>query len=305
MTYSEPTICLNPDFATTRMLVTRKPCGLQGGTEGQVQGERGGLRTKGYFKTPTRKTPLITVIIVVYNDCSHLEKTILSVLGQSHDNTEFIIIDGRSEDGTVDIIKKYEACVDYWVSEPDKGLYDAMNKGWRLVHKQSNILYLGAGDKILAFPEDLSRLNHHQVLFGRVHVGRSKLFRSRISFVTKFANTIHHQALLVPKILHPDSPFDTRYSIYADFDFNQRLLKEGISFQYADDFLAYAMPGGISESYSSDAYRISLKNHGPFLGAISYFFFVYQKLKISIKRLIFDPFSMAHQKNRDQEIQEY
>lgn len=77
----------------------------------------------------SKEQPLITVVTVVYNDVQHIEDTILSVVNQTYPNIQYIIIDGGSTDGTVDIIKKYEERIAYWVSEPDKGIYDAMNKG--------------------------------------------------------------------------------------------------------------------------------------------------------------------------------
>jgi len=72
---------------------------------------------------------LVSIITVVYNGEKYLEQTIKSVINQTYKNIEYIIIDGGSTDGTLDIIKKYEKHISYWVSEPDKGLYDAMNKG--------------------------------------------------------------------------------------------------------------------------------------------------------------------------------
>ena len=73
--------------------------------------------------------PLISIITVVYNGSTTLEQTIQSVLNQTYKNIEYIVIDGGSTDGTLDIIKNYESHINYWISEPDKGLYDAMNKG--------------------------------------------------------------------------------------------------------------------------------------------------------------------------------
>ncbi len=73
--------------------------------------------------------PLISIITVVYNGAKILEQTIQSVINQNYENIEYIIIDGGSTDGTLDIIKKYEEQIDLWISEPDRGLYDAMNKG--------------------------------------------------------------------------------------------------------------------------------------------------------------------------------
>ena len=81
----------------------------------------------------------ISIVTVVYNGASTLEQTILSVLGQTYPHIEYIIIDGGSKDGTVDIIKKYQDRIAYWVSEPDEGIYDAMNKGIR--HASGDWIY--------------------------------------------------------------------------------------------------------------------------------------------------------------------
>lgn len=76
--------------------------------------------------------PLITVITAVYNGEAYLEKTILSVINQTYENVEYIIIDGGSTDGTIDIIKKCESKINYWISEADNGIYNAMNKSIKL-----------------------------------------------------------------------------------------------------------------------------------------------------------------------------
>ena len=73
--------------------------------------------------------PVFSIITITYNASRWLEQTILGVLSQSYPNIEYIVIDGGSTDGTVDIIKQYASGISYWVSEPDKGIYDAMNKG--------------------------------------------------------------------------------------------------------------------------------------------------------------------------------
>ena len=90
---------------------------------------QGGLRTRGIFKHSSNIKPLISVITVVLNGEKYLEEAILSVVKQTYDNVEYIIIDGGSTDKTIDIIRKYEHLIDYWISEKDNGLYNAMNKG--------------------------------------------------------------------------------------------------------------------------------------------------------------------------------
>ena len=84
--------------------------------------QNGGLRKKNIIKTNKNGKTLITIVTVVYNGSTTLEETIQSILTQTYDNLEYIIIDGGSTDGTIDIIKKYEDRIDYWQSEPDIGI---------------------------------------------------------------------------------------------------------------------------------------------------------------------------------------
>jgi len=98
--------------------------------EGEERQGEGGLRMKGYFKKSFEDKPLISIITVVFNGEKYLEETMQSVINQSYDNVEYIIIDGGSTDRTLDIIKKYEDRIDYWVSEKDSGMYDGLNKGF-------------------------------------------------------------------------------------------------------------------------------------------------------------------------------
>src|SRR5688572_13647639 len=91
--------------------------------------------------------PLVSIITIVYNNRDHIEGTIKSVLFQTFTDYEYIIIDGASNDGTVDIIKQYEDKLGYWISEKDKGIYDAMNKGLRAA-KGKYVWFMNSGDKI-------------------------------------------------------------------------------------------------------------------------------------------------------------
>ena len=92
------------------------------------------------------KRPLFTVVTAVFNGSERLESTILSVLSQKCDDVEHVIIDGGSTDGTIQTLRKYNNSVDYWLSEPDQGVYDAFNKACRLIRGRWTI-FLGAGDQ--------------------------------------------------------------------------------------------------------------------------------------------------------------
>jgi len=128
-------ICSDKNYSTTRLATKEKPeilnnlnnkfesCLFFPPSKGRVA--EGGLRGKGYFKKSYDDKPLITIITVVFNGEDYLEESILSVINQTYNNVEYIIIDGGSTDGTLEIIKKYSSEIDYWISEKESGVYYA------------------------------------------------------------------------------------------------------------------------------------------------------------------------------------
>jgi glycosyltransferase involved in cell wall biosynthesis len=212
---------------------------------------------------------MISVVTVVKNGGCHLEETILSVIKKKATaEIDYLVIDGGSTDGSTDIIRKYAGQISYWISEPDSGIYDAMNKGWLAAADNSFILFLGAGDRIVTLPDTIRCYCQNDVVYGNVQMGDKTVFKARAGFHLKLYNSLHHQALLVNKALHPDPPFDCRYRIYADFDFNQRLKKSGANFVYSPDFIGYARPGGVSDRHCFvESLRIVSANFG-FLWAV-------------------------------------
>lgn len=203
------------------------------------------------------------MITVVYNAAASLEATIASIAALDYPQLEYRVVDGGSSDGTLEVIRRYQnKVITDWISEPDNGIYDAMNKGWRSAREDSWILFLGAGDRLLSLPSDLALFRGREVLFGQVLIGERRFIPSADWRLT-CGNTLHHQALLVPKTVHPAPPFDTSFRIYADFDFNQRLLKRGVAFVYAEELRASALPDGISSRKDyREMLRVVLKNFG-------------------------------------------
>lgn len=114
-------------------------------TQNNARKGEGGLRTKGLCKTFHIEQPLLSILVAVFNGAEFIEDTITSVLSQDYSNIELIIVDGGSTDGTQQIIKKYEHVIDYWVSEPDKGISDAFNKAV-LLATGDYVNFQGAGD---------------------------------------------------------------------------------------------------------------------------------------------------------------
>jgi glycosyltransferase involved in cell wall biosynthesis len=229
----------------------------------------------------------ITVITVVLNAAHSLEETIQSVLNCSRDNLEYIVIDGGSTDGTLEIIRRYAERLTYWMSEPDDGVYDAMNKGWRLADLNSWIVFLGAGDHLLSLPETLAppRLPF-KVLYGKVELAHNKMFFSNSGYRLKLYNSLHHQGMLVPKALCPEPPFNTSYRYYADFDFNQRLYKMGVSFEFEPSLRAYSAPDGITGDLQlSELLRIVKMNYGLFWWLLSFAGFWFARYSRVLNRL--------------------
>jgi glycosyltransferase involved in cell wall biosynthesis len=255
---------------------------VKGGPASRVQfivkGPDGGLRKAGYTKAASRSNPVVCIITVTLNGAKFLEQTIKSVLGLAYPNVEFIIIDGGSKDGTVDILRKYNEQIDYWVSEPDEGIYDAMNKAWLLANDRAFILYLGAGDTITSLPDNMSAYKSDQIIYGIVMLSPTKIVFSRADTRLCFRNTLHHQALLINKSLHPEPPFNTRFKIDADFDFNQRLYKKGYEFVESKTFLSSVLPYGVSRTlHFRDVFKVVKKNYGifpAFLAMVFCFFYI-------------------------------
>jgi glycosyltransferase involved in cell wall biosynthesis len=182
---------------------------------------------------PTTFLPLITVITVVYNGAKYLEDTIKSVINQTYPNVEYIIIDGGSTDGTIDIIKKYDDYIDYWVSEPDKGIYDAMNKGISISFGEW-LNMLNSGDSYYNFMviENIFSKEIDMDIYGIAgnwvceYEGNFFLYLPNpYKLLEKPGWHINHQAFFYRKITHKILGLYTIvYRIASDYEYIFRLL---------------------------------------------------------------------------------
>lgn len=222
-----------------------------------------------------RQTPIITIITVVYNGEKALPSTIESIIPHLNREVKYIIIDGGSSDSTPEIIQSYASHLSYWVSEPDKGIYDAMNKGWRAADDSSYILYIGAGDRMISLPQKSELLDRQgnllPIIMGRCEIGDKYQFHSRWGNEIRLRNTAHHQALMICKSLAKDAPFDLNLKVYADWEFNLRLFLRGLRAIYLDSLSSYAEPGGVSWGYDLAEIRTVARRHGgPLLGQVAW-----------------------------------
>lgn len=187
----------------------------------------------------TREKPLISVVTVCYNAANDIERTMLSVLNQTYKQIEYIIIDGGSTDGTVDIIKKHADKLAYWVSEPDNGIYDAMNKGG-IKASGDWLQFLNSGDvlaDVFVF-EKIFNDNKYQgfgVIYGDIWERRpSGLYLSTPKDLEDFSFDfpIAHPSTFVRTGLFKSHLFDVTYKLAADFELLRKLYYSHISFCY-------------------------------------------------------------------------
>lgn len=238
----------------------------------------GGIRVNG----EAAKFVTITVIIVVFNGAEDIKNSVRRISGLRRNDLELIIVDGGSKDGTVDFLKENDSLIDYWVSEKDRGIYDAMNKGWSLAKLNSHVIYMGVGDYLISLP-DSQALQSDVVIYGDVFLG-NYLFRSGLSSRLKLGNTLHHQALLIPKVIHPMPPFDLDFKVYADYDFNLRLYKQGCQFIRSDALQGYALPGGVSAAINiTEMSAVVRKNYGYLWAGMSFLYGALLTLKCTLR----------------------
>lgn len=203
-----------------------------------IQRLEGGRRTRGYVRT---KPPLVSIIIVVRNGRNNIEKALESVFSQKKDIYELIVIDGASTDGTLDIIKMHNINIDYWISEADNGIYDAMNKAVKFTTGKY-VYFLGCDDSLKI---DLNKLvpiltDSNTIYYGNVHIATLTTPWNGPYNAWKLAwRTICQQAIFYPTIVFQTRNFCTDYKLAADYAFNLSCFGDKkLHFQYIPHVIA-------------------------------------------------------------------
>ena len=202
--------------------------------------------------------PVLSVITIVYNNVRDFERTLLSVINQSYTPIEYIVIDGLSTDGTLDVIAKYRNKISKLISERDEGIYDAMNKGLAAA-TGDYVLFMNSGDEFYD-SQTVTRV------FGTrpdadIYYGETEMINNRLESLGqrrhkapdnftwrsfKYGMSVSHQAIYIRRDIA--EPYDTRYQLSADIDWIIRAARKAKSIVKVEGYVAKYLVGGMSKS---------------------------------------------------------
>jgi glycosyltransferase involved in cell wall biosynthesis len=236
--------------------------------------------------------PIISVVTIVYNGIAHIEWAIRSVLSQNYARLQYIVIDGGSTDGTVDLLKQYEGQYFCWLSEPDQGISDAFNKGIKIATGQL-VGFLNADDwyeqGALSEVADAHRAAPQAVVHGRLRYWRDAQtpyyeFGGNDSKLTSYMS-VNHPTVFVPRVIfEKHGGFDLKYRHAMDYDLMLRFKSAGVQFIYLDTVLTNMLLEGVSDrrwlQTQKEVYTIRknngigfVKNQKLFYSAVTKMFF--------------------------------
>ncbi len=220
--------------------------------------------------------PKLSVITVVYNNVKDIERTLLSVLHQTYTNIEYIVIDGASNDGTVEVIQKYADRLAQFISAQDQGIYDAMNKGLALA-TGDYVLFMNSGDEIYA--DDTVAAVFAAAPSGDIYYGETEMYDSDWHSLGqrrhsapesfdwhsfKYGMNVSHQAIYIKRSL--TTPYDLQYKYSADIDWIIKAAKKSSNIVNTHLYVAKYLVGGMSKQKHLESlkerFRILTKYYG-------------------------------------------
>lgn len=237
--------------------------------------------------------PSITLITVVFNGQKHIEKTIQAVINQAYQPLEYIIIDGGSTDGTLDIIRKYESHISYWKSEPDKGINDAFNKG--LKQASGDLIGFTNADDWLEDKALETIANNYQP--GKIVYGNVRFWKNGKEINVSNSDhqrlregmTMAHPGVFVPKKLYDQYGFFvTDLKIASDYEIMVRFFVNKVEFIKTDAVVANMNLGGISHTRWVLAIKEDLKVKNTYFKnkVLNYCYFLKQFIYLFFERTL-------------------
>ena len=202
--------------------------------------------------------PTLSVITIVYNNVKDIERTMLSVINQTYASIEYIVVDGLSTDGTLEIISRYKTKITKLISEKDDGIYDAMNKGLAAA-TGGYVIFMNSGDEFYAndtvanvfksgpdadiYYGETEMINAIGQSLGQRRHGAPEQFTWR-GF--KYGMSISHQAIYIRRRL--TGPYDRKYQLSADIDWILRAAKKAKTIVNVNQYVAKYLIGGMSKT---------------------------------------------------------
>ena len=232
------------------------------------------------------ESPKISIITIVYNKVGEIEHTLKSIIHQTYKNIEYIVIDGNSNDGTKKIIEKHLSGIHTYISEKDKGIYDAMNKGLRKA-SGDYILFINGGDKLhdintlqdifntsikstelpdIIYGECLLIKTDGTPIFTRSKYKHQKFPETLNHFSFKHGTNISHQSFIVKRIIAPR--FDLKYKWSSDVDWMLNCIKASQSSIAYNNIISDFVIGGATDKFKiqslTERFKIMSKHYGFF-----------------------------------------
>jgi glycosyltransferase involved in cell wall biosynthesis len=243
--------------------------------------------------------PLVSIITVVFNGAATLERTIRSVLGQTYQPIEYLIIDGGSTDGTIDIIRRYQADLAHWSSGPDAGIYDAMNIG--ISQCRGEIIGIINADDwydaaAVALAVDASRKHpdaqvfHGEVSYVASRQGHTDRLRPRLDSraLEREMSILHPTCFVRAETYRAFGGFEVRYTIAADYELMFRWYRRGVQFRFVPGLRVFMQDSGASdvrgERANAESRDIKIAHGVSRFSAYSYYYYIW--LVLAAKRLI-------------------
>ena len=245
------------------------------------------------------KYPKVSIITVVFNNRHNLEKTIEGIKNLNYENLEYVVIDGASTDGTIDVINSNRDVINYFISEKDKGIYDAMNKGLHAA-KGEYVWFINSGD-VPSSPDVLNKVfaaeKNGDVYYGDTEmIGESgesygnrtlKIPPDNLNWKKMIDGmVVSHQSMIARKSLCGD--YDINYRFVADIDWAIRLLKNSAKTVNTNLTLSKFLIGGYSRKYTiaslKERFRMLCRHFNCILVILNHFKLSYKFIIYMIKR---------------------